>query len=85
MDFNEALLKLDNMEINPVNLYEFEVRVIETTVTTVYVMAENYEDAEQQVDQMISKGEIDTNRNFDEYSLEYDTNCYDPDYEEEDE
>ena len=82
MDFNEALGKLDNVVIETPKLYEFEVRVRETIVKTVYVEAYDYEDAEERVDEMIGNGEIDLEHNFDDYHREYDTECCDPDYEE---
>lgn len=85
MDFKEALEKLDKLSIEPPKLYEFEVRIIETIEKTVYVDAYDYEDAEARVGKMIANGEIDLERYFDNFSMEYDTNCWDPDYEEEDE
>lgn len=82
MDFNEALEKLDSVAVESPKLYEFEVRVRETIVKTVYVEAYDYEDAEERVDEMIASGEIDLEHNFDDYHREYDIDCCDPDYEE---
>lgn len=82
MDFNEALEKLDNVMIKTPNLYEFEVRVIEQLEKTVYVMATDYDDAEAKVNRMIADGEIDLEMDFDNFSMEYETECCDPDYEE---
>lgn len=83
MDFNEALEKLETLE--PRKLKEYEVRVTETIVNTVYVEAYDWEDAEERVDEMIGNGEIDLEHNFDDYHREYDTECCDPDDDDEEE
>jgi len=82
MDFNEALEKLDSVAVESPKLYEFEVRVIEQLEKTIYVMATDYDDAEAKVDRMICNGEVDLEKDFDNYSMEYETDCCDPDYEE---
>lgn len=80
MDFNEALEKLEDVKLR--KLKEYEVRVTETIVKTVYIEAYDWEDAEERVDEMISNGEIDLDRNFDDYSRTCEAVPCDPDDEE---